>query len=217
MSQESKEFATKLAADHTAFIAGLINSTGLNVLPVQTALFLYETAMVHAFGHGVEWADNQKSAGHVCGCVAKESPFDLVAKGKLPAAFGPFVPHTEATTPDPLDLRLPSIVLECTAAKAWCKFEEEVAEYGVANGLHALIELWDAQQALQTYRERGGKVGGDYNVGATLARFHDAGEPVMEAKRAMLIKNATKSREDGGTGYYSEDVNESIILGTWRP
>jgi hypothetical protein len=112
----------------------------------------------------------------------------------------------EAKEPQALDLSLPSITLECTAAEAYAKYLEECAEVDKAETvLHSLIELWDCIQAIQTSIEKGGEWQSLYaGLMDDMLDRERRGNQVLLARRAMLMKNAARWR-------YSDSVNRIII------
>jgi hypothetical protein len=112
----------------------------------------------------------------------------------------------EAKEPQALDLSLPSITLECTAAEAYAKYLEECTEVDKAGTvLHSLIELWDCIQAVQTSIEKGGEWQSLYaGLMADMLDRERRGNQVLLARRAMLMKNAARWR-------YSDSVNRIII------
>jgi hypothetical protein len=111
----------------------------------------------------------------------------------------------EAKEPQALDLSLPSIMLECTAEEAYNKYLSERKEWmaTIDGTMSELIEKWDCIQAYQTHVEHKGKLPheGDENA---IRRYVEEGRPVMQAKAAMLLKNAKR-------GYYAPEVNQIII------
>lgn len=116
----------------------------------------------------------------------------------------------EAEEPQPLDLSLPTITICCTPSQIMEKFKEEVEEYAksASGSMSQFIEAWDVIQVAQTYREHGG-ADQDLEISAgivewNLKGWHETDRPVMQAKAAMLLKNATR-------GYYSPEVNQIII------
>jgi hypothetical protein len=132
----------------------------------------------------------------------------------------------EAKEPQALDLSLPSITLPGDVDKVWMKYHEEYAEWARSNPntIEGLMELWDCIQVLQTIAERGGHSDHLAELYTTAAKkFLGEGKPVMEAKRAMLLKNAHRLRPTiGGEqthGYYSPEVCAIIIAsngGRWK-
>lgn len=110
----------------------------------------------------------------------------------------------------PLDFTLPSIALKCTAEEAKAKFESEVEEYRATKegSMAELIERWDCYHALRTYYERGGNVEWYQDVVRfimeDISKWFAEGRPVMQAKRAMLIKNAARAM-------YSDEDNAAIL------
>jgi hypothetical protein len=124
----------------------------------------------------------------------------------------------EAKEPQALDLSLPSITLPGDVDKVWMKYTEEQAEWMRSDPktVEGLMELWDCIQVLQTVAERGGH--GDHLVElytSAAEKFLQEGKPVIEAKRAMLLKNAKRLRPtvggDQSHGYYSPKVCAAII------
>jgi hypothetical protein len=117
-------------------------------------------------------------------------------------------PPTAADTP--LDFTLPSIALKCTAEEAKAKFHSEVEEYRATKegSMAELIERWDCYHALRTYYERGGNVEWYQDVVRfpmdDLSKWFAEGRPVMQARRAMLIKNAARAM-------YSDEDNAAIL------
>jgi hypothetical protein len=114
----------------------------------------------------------------------------------------------EAKEPQALDLSLPTIAICCTPFQILEKFKEEVEEYNVAEpgSMAQLIEAWDVIQVAQTYREHGG-CSHDVETGVVVCNlqdWHGAGRPVMQAKRAMLVKNAARAM-------YSSEDNAAIL------
>jgi hypothetical protein len=114
----------------------------------------------------------------------------------------------EAKEPQALDLSLPTIAICCTPFQILEKFKEEVEEYNVAEpgSMAQLIEAWDVIQVAQTYREHGG-CSHDVETGVVVCNlqdWHGAGRPVMQAKRAMLVKNAARAM-------YSDKDNAAIL------
>jgi hypothetical protein len=114
----------------------------------------------------------------------------------------------EAKEPQALDLKLPTIAIRCTPAQILEKFKEEVDEYNAAatGSMAQLIEAWDVIQVAQTYREHGGC---SENADVTaitwnLQGWDATGRPVMQAKRAMLVKNAARAM-------YSDKDNAAIL------
>jgi hypothetical protein len=114
----------------------------------------------------------------------------------------------EAKEPQALDLKLPTIAIRCTPAQILEKFKEEVDEYNAAatGSMAQLIEAWDVIQVAQTYREHGGcSENADVTAIAWNLQGWDAtGRPVMQAKRAMLVKNAARAM-------YSDKDNAAIL------
>lgn len=110
----------------------------------------------------------------------------------------------EAKEPQPLDLSLPSIALECTAEEAWEKLGTERQEWVDAKigSFEELVEKWDCLQAHHTYKERGG-IKNTTDVTGIETYYHE-NRPVMRAKAAMLLKNAQR-------GYYSPETCAIII------
>jgi hypothetical protein len=114
----------------------------------------------------------------------------------------------EAKEPQALDFKLPTIAICCTPAQILEKFKEEVKEYEDAapGSMAQLIEAWDVIQVAQTYREHGG-CSHNVETGAVVCNlqdWHGAGRPVMQAKRAMMIKNAARAM-------YSDKDNAAIL------
>jgi len=126
-----------------------------------------------------------------------------------------YVPAIESLAP--LDLSLPSITLPGTEHDVWAKYHEELEECRRERpySMGFLVERWDVLQALQTHKERGGHSPETYaTVARDLEDMHAGGMPVMEAKRQMILKNATRMRPTVGgecTGYYAPEVCARIL------
>jgi hypothetical protein len=191
------ERAKQLANDHAVWVSGLLKTLGLNTLPIATAEYLYRTATEHGYGHGVE----DTHSGF--------NPYESSALGKIVILKIDEISHI----PGALDLRLPSVILECSSNEAWNKYQSELHEFLEEKpySFAAIVERWDCLQALQTHKERGGYAETTYcNVLADLDNMHDGGLPVMLAKVIFLNKNAVR-------GYYSPETCQAIIAGTWTP
>lgn len=124
--------------------------------------------------------------------------------------------------PEPLDFELPSITLEGDETDVWEKYKEERDEYERAceegaSDMDCLVELWDCIQVLQTHKERGGHSPQTYmRYCGYMNDEAEAGMPVMEARRQMLLKNASRPRPGGGTGYYSPKTCKIILASDGR-
>jgi hypothetical protein len=226
------ERAKQLARNHWGYIEATLATHGVQQEELTIIGHHYTTAMIHGFGHGVE-AERKgafrprigaplplEDVERVSGAMAKTPPLcvscalngnECEHSGETVKWCGHYTSSlreriAEAKEPQALDLSLPSIMLECTAAEAYAKYLEECAEVDKAGTvLHSLIELWDCIQAVQTSIEKGGAWQGLYaGLMADMLDRERRGNQVLLARRAMLMKNAARWR-------YSDSVNRIII------
>jgi hypothetical protein len=228
------ERAKQLARNHWGYIEATLATHGVQQEELTIIGHHYTTAMIHGFGHGVEAerrGDFRPRIGdplppeeveRISREVAKTPPLCVscasdAAKcehsGETVKWCGWYTSSlreriAEAKEPQALDLSLPTIAICCTPFQILEKFKEEVEEYNAAEpgSMAQLIEAWDVIQVAQTYREHGGcSENADVTAIAWNLQGWDAtGRPVMQAKRAMLVKNAARAM-------YSDKDNAAIL------
>lgn len=159
-------------------------------------------------------AEEVAAISAVCGCIKAHTTTDEVEK-ILSERYDDAAAISEGV--GVLDLSLPSITLPGDKTVVWAKFCEERTEWAeaVKGSMEELVELWDCIQALQTYNERGGDDAYEGSLIGEIAKHYKNNRPVMEAKKLMLCKNASRMRATVGgdqcTGYYSPETCAIII------
>lgn len=109
--------------------------------------------------------------------------------------------YVQSTPPtrEPLDLRLPSYALPCTAEEAEEKYREECREWGncLAGTLESIIEAWDVMQAAQTWSQIAqSKQSARALASASdrLSQYYYCGGDAMKGRRILLIKLAARAK-----------------------
>lgn len=218
----------ELAADHwDGYVKPLLES--FDVALTNADGYNYQSAFIHGFKHGVEQEHDRARATSAAAFenLAPITAYTEAAAMDTSTGYLAFAANAPPPAREPLDLRLPSYALPCTAEEAQRKYYEEREEWLAENVNTApeLVEMWDVMQSAKTWFWCASSCHAEDAYGEAVReirqRYEDGDDNVKRklvgARKDMLRKNASRTNHLGGIGYYSPEVNAAIMAGTWNP